>query len=56
MRGAGIRAPSGRRGDVAGGMTLYGGTGGPAPAMKENDVAADWEEVYRLILARRGPE
>ena len=25
-----------------------------ACAIRENEVAADWDEVYRLILARRG--
>jgi hypothetical protein len=25
-----------------------------ALAMKEPEVAADWDEVYRLIIARRG--
>jgi hypothetical protein len=25
-----------------------------ANAMKEPEVAADWDEVYRLIIARRG--
>lgn len=25
-----------------------------ARAMKENEAAEDWDEVYRLIIARRG--